>query len=139
VAEAVFWGLWWPGVILSMMVFGQVWCGVLCPDGTIILAVALGLGTAVAALLWLAAGRGGWMRLAYALIPLAGLGLFLGAVEHSLALLGRLDLLVWLRAVLVALGLAWSGRLGWLLTTGARARAVFALLLAGLAALYLLV
>ncbi|PKU22134.1 4Fe-4S binding protein [Telmatospirillum siberiense] len=35
VAEILFWGVWWPLVIGSMMLIGQFWCGVLCPDGTV--------------------------------------------------------------------------------------------------------
>lgn len=34
-AQFCFWGLWWPGVMIATIAFGRVWCGVLCPEGTI--------------------------------------------------------------------------------------------------------
>jgi len=121
-------------VLIGLSFGGLHWTG----DFVAILAVALGLGSAVTMLLVLAAGKG-WARLAYGLIPLAGFGLFLGAAEHSLALLDLTILLPWLRGGFVALGLAWSARLGWVLAEGWRGRIVYGAILVVLAFAYLFV
>ena len=62
-AQFAFWGIWWPFVLVSMVLVGRAWCGLLCPEGTLTeVASRWSLGRAVPR--WLS--WGGWPFVAFA-------------------------------------------------------------------------
>jgi hypothetical protein len=68
-AQYLFWGIWWPFVILSIMFMGRVWCGVLCPEGALTeFASRHGRGGAIPK--WLR--WGGWPFVAFVLTTVYG-------------------------------------------------------------------
>ncbi len=64
-----FWGLWWPLLIISILLVGRAWCGLLCPEGLLTEAASrFGLGRGAPA--WMK--WGGWPFVAFAVTAISG-------------------------------------------------------------------
>lgn len=105
-SQFVIWSIWWPFVLLTMLGFGRIWCGLFCPEGAL---------SGYASRLSSNRPVPGWMRLGWlplaAFITITVLGQVFEVDEEPLP---QLVILGGSTAAAIAIGLVYAkGRLAW--------------------------
>src|SRR3990170_3957921 len=89
-AKFLIWGLWFPLMLLSVVFFGRLWCGLLCPQGALreyaLAAMEILGGTMIVAIIigfLYTSGRRPWCRYLCPIGPLLGIFSRLGALSFD--------------------------------------------------------